>query len=68
VIVLLLHPHNLRHQLGHATLLSFVAVHTHTQACAYLCNMAVDPQWRRKGIASYLLAAAEELSLAAGEL
>ncbi|CAG9466995.1 unnamed protein product [Pedinophyceae sp. YPF-701] len=35
--------------------------------CAYLCNMAVHPSWRRKGIGAALLRAAEDLAREAGE-
>jgi GNAT superfamily N-acetyltransferase len=38
------------------------------QRCAYLCNMAVAKEWQRKGIASTLMTAVEDLCLLAGEL
>ena len=44
-----------------------VVIHVLLQNCAYLCNMAVAPEWRRRGIASLLLEAAEEVSRATGE-
>lgn len=37
--------------------------HALMQDCAYLCNMAVDPEWRRQGYGQHLLHVAE---LAAG--
>jgi GNAT superfamily N-acetyltransferase len=37
------------------------------QQCAYLCNMAVAKQWQRRGIASQLMVAVEDLCLLAGE-
>lgn len=32
------------------------------QKCSYLCNMAVSIDFRRKGVATQLLSAAEELA------
>jgi ribosomal protein S18 acetylase RimI-like enzyme len=37
------------------------------QKCAYLCNMAVSKQWQRRGIASQLMVAVEDLCLLAGK-
>ncbi|KAF8062040.1 hypothetical protein HT031_004300 [Scenedesmus sp. PABB004] len=34
--------------------------------CAYLCNMAVDAGWRRRGVASTLIAAVEDVCCLAG--
>jgi GNAT superfamily N-acetyltransferase len=34
--------------------------------CAYICNCAVDPAWRRRGVASALMRALEEAAAIAG--
>lgn len=31
------------------------------QECAYLCNMAVDPSWRKLGVGKLVLDAAEQV-------
>ncbi|GBF96206.1 hypothetical protein Rsub_08751 [Raphidocelis subcapitata] len=35
--------------------------------CAYICNCAVDPAWRRRGVAAALMRALEEAAVIAGE-
>lgn len=37
------------------------------QNCAYLCNMAVDANYRRRGYGNILLDAADEVAQIAGE-
>lgn len=37
------------------------------QDCAYLCNMAVTPDWRRHGYGLHLLSAAEMVAQLAGK-
>ncbi len=37
------------------------------QECAYVCNMAVKPEFRRKGYGLLLLEAAEEIARLGGQ-
>lgn len=56
-------PPPTRHTLPH------MHAHTHehhVQDCAYLCNMAVDRSFQRRGVAGQLVAAAERLAALAG--
>eukprot|EP00775_Hariotina_reticulata_P004123 gene4123-4369_t len=39
----------------------------HSKVCAYLCNMAVSSQWQRRGVASRLISAVEDLCVLAAE-
>ena len=41
--------------------------HLFLQNCAYLCNMAVDANYRRRGYGNILLDAADEVAQIAGE-
>ena len=37
------------------------------QECAYVCNMAVNPEYRRRGYGLLLLEAAEEIARLGGQ-
>lgn len=39
----------------------------HAQECAYICNMAVDERFRRRGYGKCLLAAAERVARLGGQ-
>jgi ribosomal protein S18 acetylase RimI-like enzyme len=35
--------------------------------CGYICNTAVVPEWRRRGVATHLMRALEDIAELAGE-
>lgn len=49
------------------TCLALCKVEPALQNCAYLCNMAVDANYRRRGYGNILLDAADDVAKLAGE-